>query len=66
MSEEMKDTSNIMEAAAADNAEQTALLEFTEQEILDYEEGELTKKEKATLSDTLRKALKWLLKYCVA
>lgn len=47
MSEEMKDTSNIMEAAAADNAEQTALLEFTEQEILDYEEGELTKKEKA-------------------
>ncbi len=47
MSEEMKDTSNIMEAAAADNAEQTALLEFTEQEILDYEEGELSKKEKA-------------------
>ena len=47
MSEEMKDTSNIVEAAAADTAEQTALLEFTEQEILDYEEGSLTKKEKA-------------------
>lgn len=47
MSEEMKDTSNIMEAAAAENVEQTALLEFTEQEILDYEEGTLTKKEKA-------------------
>ena len=47
MSQEMKDTSNIVEAAAADNAEQTALLEFTEQEILDYEEGQLTKKEAA-------------------
>ena len=47
MSEEMKDTSNIAETVSADAAEQTALLEFTEQEILDYEEGTLTKKEKA-------------------
>ncbi|MBR5783159.1 MAG: DUF3810 family protein [Clostridia bacterium] len=47
MSEEMKGTSTVMEAASADVAEQNALLEFTDQEILDYEEGTLTGKEKA-------------------
>ncbi len=50
MSEQLKDTSNIVETVETvetESLEQTALLEFTEQEILDYEEGQLTKKEKA-------------------
>lgn len=49
MIEEMKDTSNMMEATSdvLQDAEQAALLEFTDQEIKDYEEGTLTNKEKA-------------------
>ena len=47
MSEEMKVTSNVMDTAPAPAEEQAALLEFTDQEILDYEEGTLTGKEKA-------------------
>ena len=49
MSEEMKDTSNVMDTAPANEAtaEEIALMEFTDQEILDYEEGTLTGKEKA-------------------
>lgn len=50
MSEEMKDTSNVMDTAPAageKSAEDIALMEFTDQEIRDYEEGTLTNKEKA-------------------
>lgn len=47
MSEEMKDTSNVMETAAPQSAEDIALMEFTDQEIREYEEGTLTGKEKA-------------------
>ncbi len=47
MSEQLKDTSNIVETVETEIAEQPTLLEFTEQEILDYEEGQLSKKEKA-------------------
>ncbi len=49
MTEQLKDTSNIVETVEAVETEKTelpTLLEFTEDEILDYEEGQLTKEEK--------------------
>ena len=56
MSEEMKDTSNVMDTAPAageKSAEDIALMEFTDQEIRDYEEGTLTNKEKPFISSLL-------------
>lgn len=47
MSEQLKDTSNIVETIESESTLQTTLLEFTEEEIKEYEEGQLTKKEKA-------------------
>ncbi|MBQ6946543.1 MAG: hypothetical protein IJN42_00720, partial [Clostridia bacterium] len=66
MSEEMKDTSNVMDTAATaqSTAEEVALMEFTDQQVCEYEEGKLSGKEKAKFL-LLTPLTNTIIKFCL-